>query len=449
VVGARSAVFAPLPKLGLIVVDEEHDSAYKQDQAPRYHARSVAIKRAHMLGIPVLLGSATPSLESYHAATHRRQYRLLELPHRVSDFPLPPVDIVNLREEPAKRYQYTGSRSWHLLSLRLEKQLQKMLKEGGQAILLLNRRGYANYIACPDHRCGWTMQCEFCDAMMVYHVDRDLPTGGYVRCHYCGFENRLPSGCPVCQKKLTVFGLGTQRVEEEIERKFPNARLARIDSDTMRSAKHYAQTLGDFRAGRVDLLVGTQMIAKGLDFPNVRLVGVISADTSLALPDFRAAERTFQLVAQVAGRSGRSAEGGRVVVQTFAPDHPAIQLAAKHDYPAFAKRELAARERARMPPVTRIARIVVRDENAERCDRDAAELAARLGEYRDAMDLAVRVMGPMRPPRARVGGYHRREIQLIADNAATLQRLMTALRNAALLKSDAHTAVDVDPITLM
>lgn len=447
VVGARSAVFAPLENLGLIVVDEEHDTSYKQDQAPRYHARDVAVKRAQSLDCPVVLGSATPSLESYHNAKLGR-YRLVELPNRVSDRPLPKVKVVDLLDERRKRAE-SDSRGVHLLSIELEDQLNRTFKDGSQALLLLNRRGYANYIACPDHNCGWQQACDHCDAHMVYHVDPNLPMGGLVRCHYCGFEQLLANRCPVCAKKTTVFGLGTQRVEDEIERKFPDVKYTRMDSDTMRTARHYQDSLDAFRRGETQLIIGTQMIAKGLDFPNVRLVGVISADTALSLPDFRATERTFQLVCQVAGRSGRGAAGGLVIVQSFNPTHPAIQLAAKHDYNAFASAEHTQRVSFNLPPITRMARIVCRDHELEKAESEATAIAAALRATDERLESNATIVGPMPAPIARIGGFHRQQVELTATDAATLQRLISDVRHAGLLRSDMHTAVDVDPTTLM
>lgn len=445
VVGARSAVFAPLPNLRLIIVDEEHDASYKQDQLPRYHGRDVAVRRAQMLGIPVVLGSATPSLESYFNATNPqgRGYHLHELPDRVAGQALPKVRIVDLQEDRRLR------RGVHLLSTQLEEALSKTLADGGQAILLLNRRGYANYIACPDHRCGWMLSCDHCDALMVYHKHGALPAGGLVRCHHCGAEQLLPAQCPVCARRVTVFGLGTQRVEEEIARKFPGVPMLRMDSDTMRTGKDYHLGLESFRRGELRVLLGTQMIAKGLDFPNVRLVGVISADTAIHMPDFRAAERTFQIVAQVAGRAGRSEHPGLVIVQTFSPHEPAITLAAAHDYKAFAQREIALRLQVGLPPATRLARIVVRDRDAHRAADHAQKLADALTQANEQLGNATRLRGPMPCPIARLADYHRLEIQLLAPDAVTLQKLLTAVRNNRLLKSDAHTAVDVDPVSLL
>ncbi len=473
VVGARSAVFAPLPAVGVIIVDEEHEPSYKQDQLPRYHARDLAIKRAQLLNIPCLLGSATPSLESYHNATREavtpsatrgggpiappreNAFHYHHLSERVAGLVLPAVAIVNLQEERRKRYEYTGhgpGSGVHLLSIKLEVEMRRALKDKQQIMLLLNRRGYANYIACPDHRCGWMMQCDYCDATMVYHKDAALPTGGMLRCHHCLAEQLLPEHCPVCSRKVTVFGLGTQRVEEEIARKFPEARMARMDSDTMRRAADYHAVLERFRGGDIDVLVGTQMIAKGLDFPNVSLVGVISGDTSLHMPDFRAAERTFQLISQVAGRAGRSAAtsaAGLVIVQSFCPDDPAILSASKHDYHGFADRELALRQKVGLPPITRMARIVVRHRDHLKCLEMARKMADHLTEENQRLGHGVRLRGPAPCPIARIADFYRVQIELIAARAGVIQTLLTALRNAKLLQSDAHTAVDVDPVALL
>ena len=457
VVGARSAIFAPLSALGLIVVDEEHESSYKQDQLPRYHARDVAIKRAQLRGIPVVLGSATPSLESYFNARYAGRYELLSMPQRVAGLQLPKVEVVDMRDERRLRHAQGGKGQKggvHLLSMRLEDTLRRALDAGGQAMLLLNRRGYANYIACPDHRCGWLMNCDDCDAMMVYHKDMSLPTGGLLRCHHCAAEQMLPARCPLCRAhKPVVFGLGTQRVEEEIIKKLPRVRLERMDSDTMRKGRDYDECLQRFREGEIDVLLGTQMIAKGLDFPNGRVVGVISADTALHLPDFRASERTFQLISQVAGRAGRGEAAGIVVVQTYAPDDQAILLAAAHDYEGFASREVALRREVGLPPASRMARIVVRYRKLAQCREHAERLAAALTQVNEQqLGAALQVRGPAPCPLARIAGYHRQQIELIApppEAAAKLQQLMTALRNRHLLRSDAHTAVDVDPVALM
>ena len=460
VVGARSAVFAPVRNLGLIVVDEEHEGSYKQEQLPRYHARDVAVKRAHLLGIPAVLGSATPSLESYHNATARSgeaeaeatppRYRLHRLPERVAGMRMPEVEIVDLVEERRRR------KGLHLISERLERVLAETIAGGGQALLLLNRRGYANYLACPDHRCGWQMLCDHCDAMMVYHKHETDAPSGYARCHHCTAEKALPKQCPACGKKVTVFGLGTQRVEEELSRKLPQARRGRMDADVMRTARDYRDLLDRFREKKFEILVGTQMIAKGLDIPNVRAVGVVSADTGLHMPDFRAEERTFQLVAQVAGRAGRligssGGPAGRVIVQSLQPHNPAIELASGHDYEGFAERELGVRRDAGLPPYARMSRIVVRDPDAEQCRARGETLRAELDAAAERAGVAdrVRIVGPAPCPIARIADHHRHQIELTSPTAGLIQRVLADARNRGLLRSDARTAVDVDPVSLL
>jgi primosomal protein N' (replication factor Y) len=448
VLGARSAVFAPfLPgALGLIIVDEEHDGSYKQDQAPRYHGRDVAVRRGQLEQCPVVLGSATPALESWHNATARHSYELHRLPERVPGLRLPKVEIVDFVQE---RRMHRDKRV-HLIGPTMLAALGHTLDTGGQALILLNRRGYANYIACPDHHCGWVMTCDHCDVTMVYHVNRKLPTGGYVRCHHCLAEQKLPVNCPQCGNRIVPFGLGTQRVEEELQRIFPQLiegrTMLRVDSDAMRGAASFHDALARFGSGEVKLLLGTQMIAKGLDFPGVRLVGVVNADTSINLPDFRAAERTFQLVNQVAGRCGRGDDAGRVIVQSFAPRTPAIQLAAAHDYEAFAALELEQREACGLPPIGRMVRIVVRDEDLADCISAAQALADRL---RELAGETVRLRGPMPCPIARIAGKHRQQIELLAVGPGPLQKLLAAARSEAALKPGEAVAVDVDPLALM
>jgi len=482
VVGARSALFAPLARVGLIVVDEEHDTSYKQDQLPRYHARDTAIKRAQLEACPVILGSATPSLESWFNATTltnpsapaspssagadpadqapapRAKFALHSLPGRVPGAMLPRVQIVDLAEERRLRALVQPG-SWrdrhvHLLGPTLEQAIGETLTAGGQVMLLLNRRGYANYICCTDPACGWVMQCDHCDVTTVYHIDKRLKIGGFVRCHHCLAELILPAACPQCTKAVNTFGLGTQRVEAELERKFgPSHNLAvgstmlRLDGDTMQSARDYFQALDRFASGEVRVLVGTQMIAKGLDYPNVRLVGVISADTALSLPDFRASERTFQLVAQVAGRAGRGSEPGRVVVQTMNPKEPAIVLAARHDFARFASYELTQRRAAGLPPMRRMARVVCRDAVLAKAQHAAAQIAKLLHDR--SRELGLKVIGPMPCAIARVSDQHRLAVEVLADSRTAIQRAFASLRDQGLLISDAHTAVDVDPVALL
>jgi primosomal protein N' (replication factor Y) len=451
VLGARSAVFAPIldGRLGLIIVDEEHDGSYKQDQSPRYHGRDVAIRRAQLAGCPIVLGSATPSLESWHNATARKNSTLHRMANRVPGMKLPRVVIVDFIEQ--RKARPREDRHIHLIGPVMEHEIGRTLESGdGQIILLLNRRGYANYIACPDHRCGWVMTCTQCDVTVVYHLSRNLPAGGFVRCHHCLTEQKLPANCPVCGNKVVPFGLGTQRVEEELHRKFPalvaGETMLRVDSDSMHGSRDFHDALGRFGEGKLRLLVGTQMIAKGLDFPGVRLVGVINADTAINLPDFRATERTFQLVNQVAGRCGRGVDPGLVIVQSFAPKTAAIQLAAAHDYEGFAAGELEERREVGLPPWGRMVRLVARDEDQAACVAAARALAERL---RELASPEVRLRGPAPCPIARIAGKHRWQIELLAPAAGSLQHLLAAARNDGSLRPGEDLAVDVDPIALL
>ena len=466
VIGARSAVFAPFgmagSRLGIVIVDEEHDGSYKQDQLPRYHARDVALKRAQLVGCPVLLGSATPSLESWHNARAGR-YTLIEMPDRVGGGVLPGVRVVDLADE--RRNRTVDAHRQHAIGPTLESAIAETVRrpidDGGQVLLLLNRRGFAHYICCADQKCGWKLECSQCTATMVFHKNR-LPEGrsgpgGYLKCHHCLSMQELPQSCPRCSKKLILFGSGTQRLEEEIAQKFglvegdPGGVL-RLDSDTMHRAKDYFEALDRFRTGAVRMLIGTQMIAKGLDFPGVSLVGVISADTALSTPDFRAGERAFQLVAQVAGRAGRASSGGRVIVQTMEPEHPAILAAAQHDYRQSADAELEFRRAFGLPPVGRMARLVFRDQDPEKAGQRAWEVARVIQELRtdpsaSLADLSAK--GPMDAPMARVAGFYRVAIELLAPSAGQIQRVLTVLRSRGLVKSDASCAVDVDPISML
>jgi primosomal protein N' (replication factor Y) (superfamily II helicase) len=458
IVGARSAVFAPTPKLGLIVVDEEHEPSYKQDSLPRYHGRDVAIKRAQIENIPVLLGTATPSLETWHnivvnnAAKAEPSIRhLLRLPERVRGLALPKVETIDMREAARLR------KGHHLFSPRLESLIKSTLNAGEQTILLLNRRGYANCIFCSS--CNEAIKCKFCDATMTYHRasafhpetasnEAGLHTG-QMHCHYCLTVNALPAKCPTCDKKLSLFGLGTQRVEEELQRKFPGVVFARADSDTMRSRSDYEALLSRFGAGEIQVMLGTQMIAKGLDYPNVTLVGVISGDTALSLPDFRAAERTFQLVTQVAGRAGRGDKPGRVVLQTFMPDDAALQFAMKQDFEGFAVHESARRAIAQLPPHARMVRLVLRDLSLEHLHKRDQAIAQQLNDAIAQQQLSIDLRGPMPCAIERISNYHRSQIVLTSHNAATLQKVMSVLREQRGLVSNDKVAIDVDPVSLL
>ncbi len=454
VLGARSAVFAPIPdgRLGLVVVDEEHDPSYKQDQAPRYQGRDAAIRRAQLADCPVVLGSATPALESWHNATRTERSAIHRLPERAPGLTLPRVEIVDFAEE-RRDLDRTGVR---LIGPRLGGAIKRTLEGGGQVMLLLNRRGYANYIACPDHRCGWVMTCTECDAGMVCHQNaRSSGRDRWVRCHHCDAQLRLPPTCPLCSKKTTVFGLGTQRVEEDLSRLHPDlaraGAMVRVDSDSMNTGDDFHDVLDRFRTGEIRLLAGTQMIAKGLDFPGVRLVGVVNADTALNMPDFRAGERTFQLVAQVVGRCGRGASAGEAIIQTFQPDAPAIRRAAEHDYEGFAERELADRERFQLPPNRRLTRIVIRDAGETQAARSAESLAARLRalEHQDGIEIR----GPLPCSIARIASRYRMQLEIFARSAGEGSRFIANARANGVftgpLALGEAVAIDVDPTSLM
>ncbi|MEM6331181.1 MAG: primosomal protein N', partial [Planctomycetota bacterium] len=439
VVGARSAVFAPTRRLGLIVVDEEHENSFKQDSAPRYHARDVAMQRARDERAPVVLASATPSLESWQHARAGR-YRLVSMPRRVNNLPLPAVRVVDLREE-AHRRRGVGA-----ISRPLHQAIEAALRDGGQVILLLNRRGYSTHVQCPG--CGYAVKCPDCDVAMTFHKqDRCL------LCHWCDRRQAPPTACPDCKSAAIRYGgLGTQRLEAEVNARFPGHRCLRMDADSMRRPGSHQQALDAFRRGDAPILLGTQMIAKGLDFPNVTVVGVISADTSLHLPDFRAAERTFHLVTQVAGRTGRSERGGRVLVQTFDPEHPAIAAAARHDYAAFAAGELPAREALGYPPFGSVVRLVARGEAEKTVEAVAGQLAdalreAGLGEAPGG--AAFRVLGPAPAPLAKLRGAYRYHVQLHCPDGALLRDATAGV----LAKSRPHegvtVTVDVDPVDML
>lgn len=438
VVGARSAVFAPTRKLGLIVIDEEHEGSFKQETTPRYHARDVAVMRARMEGIPILLGSATPSLESWHNA-QRGQYTLLTLPRRVLNRPMPHVGLIDLRHEKPRPGRPAA------ISPSLERAMREALRDGGQVMLLLNRRGFNTHIHCPE--CGHVQMCKFCDLALTYHRQR-----GVLVCHYCGYEEEPPKVCSKCSKDSVRFqGLGTEKLEAEIEDRFPGFVVRRMDSDTMRKPGSHAQVLSAFRHGLIHILMGTQMIAKGLDFPNVTLVGVVNADMGLNIPDFRAAERTFQLLSQVAGRAGRGPRGGKVLVQTFNPEQPCIALAAAHDYAGFVATELAHRREHRYPPYQRMARLIVRGKGQEAAQNFAEVFA---GAFQVAISRLpgpddVQVLGPAEAPVFRLKGFSRYHFQVQSANPGTLHQLLRSVLATVHPPSSVDYTVDVDPFSML
>ena len=467
VIGPRSALFTPMPDLGLIVLDEEHDASFKaQDRAPAYHARDVALELAHRFDATLILGSATPSLESYRRA-QTGQLRLLTLPQRIRGhtrrlaeqqkryrvasvryqpemdqvcyIPLPPVQIVDLRQE-----LRAGNR--HIFSRALQRALTETLSRGEQAILFLNRRGHATFVLCRD--CGHVLRCPRCDVPLTQHLSHAAsPRGLETRstqlvCHHCNYHTPVPDHCPTCGgRRIRYFGLGTQQVERAVHELFPAARTLRWDRDTAGRRGAHKLIMDRFAGGQADVLVGTQMIAKGLDLPLVTLVGVISADTSLNLPDFRAAERTFQLLTQVAGRAGRGLRGGRVIVQTYSPDHYAIRAAARHDYAAFSERELAFRRELGYPPFRRIARLEYRHRRSERAQLEAERLAETLRAALIARGLPPDdLIGPAPAFFAKRRDLYRWHIVLRAEDPAGFLRQVDI---------PGGWRVDIDPVSVL
>ena len=456
VIGPRSAIFAPIKDLGVVIVDEEHDSSYKQDRAPRYHARDSAIVLGAYAKCPVILGSATPSLESWSNARNGR-YSLWSITHRAGVGSLPKVQIVDLAKDQSNtiRAQSGKSLAFPIIGSTLERCINETLDRGEQAILLLNRRGYASVVASADPTCDWKLECDQCDATMVVHKSRVRTSGGkrFVRCHHCLSEQLIPTVCPMTGKGIVQIGVGTQRAEDEIIMRLGDHQnltlgenFVRVDSDTMTRPSDYFEILDRFSRGDIKLMLGTQMIAKGLDFPNVTLVGILNADTSLSIPDFRAEERTFQLIAQVAGRAGRSHTPGRVVVQTMTPRNAAIILASEHNYPKFADQELQTRKSCDLPPATRMARIICRDPEQAKAKERATQIADSLVELAHS---SVTIEGPMECTIARISNQCRWGIEIVAPNSMFIQKPIAALREQGLLKSDASTIIDMDPIWLM
>ena len=445
VVGTRSAVFAPLPRLGLIIVDEEHDSSYKQEETPRYHGRDVAVMRAKLNDAIVVLGSATPSLESW-ANVERGRYGRIEMLSRVADRPLPAVELVDMRAE----FREIGKEE--IFSRRLVEETQAALDRGEQAIVLLNRRGYSFVVLCRS--CGEKIECENCAVSMTFHKqilgsDLEAQPGQRLECHYCGFRRTVPSKCPKCESEhLYYLGAGSEQGEERLRELFPGARIGRMDRDTVRGRSDMERLLARLHAGEINLLVGTQMIAKGHDIHGVTLVGVVGADFVLGLPDFRAAERVFQLLTQVSGRAGRGDLPGKVLVQSYHPDHYAIQFAQKHDYPGFVTKEMQYRRWMHYPPYTVLANVVVQSETME----EAAGWAATLGRWFQATAMpGLRVLGPAAAPIVRLKRIFRFHFVLKAERRPVLGEALRALLSFA----DAervprrNLTVDVDAVHLM
>ncbi|MBV9072438.1 MAG: primosomal protein N' [Acidobacteria bacterium] len=448
VVGTRSAVFAPVNDLALIVVDEEHDSSYKQEETPRYHGRDVAIVRGKLSSAAVLLASATPSLETYHNA-RTGKYRLIELRERVQERPLPEVEIVDMREE----FQQTGEEKF--FSRRLVEEVKQRLNAREQAMILLNRRGYSAVVLCRS--CGEKLQCVNCAVSLTHHkappsgpaLSRRVPAGQRLECHYCAYRSAVPKVCPKCgSEHLYFLGTGSEKVEEALQQAFPGARIGRLDRDTVRTRHDFERVLNQLHAGELDLLVGTQMIAKGHDIHGVTLVGVVGADFALGLPDFRAAERTFQLLTQVAGRAGRGEFAGTVVLQTYFPEHYAIRFAALHDYLGFYEQELRYRNWMRYPPFSSVANVLLRSDKLDQAMRYAG-IVEQWVKHTRLED--VRVMGPAAAPLARLKRDYRYHFILKSASRDRLNRALRAMIAHAVGEKVPRISiiVDVDPQSLM
>lgn len=434
VVGTRSGVFAPVRDLGLIVVDEEHDHSYKQQESPRYHGRDVAIVRARQLGACVVLGSATPSMESKYN-TLRGKYTLLQLPERVENRPLPEVRLVDLRVE------FIETRKTSIFSRPLVEAIEQRLKDREQTMILLNRRGFSSFVAC--RACGERMECPNCAVTLTYHRrDRRM------LCHYCAHAARVPQQCWKCESEhLNFLGTGSEKVEDELHALFPQARVARLDRDTVGAKRDYEHVLGEFRAGRFDILVGTQMIAKGHDIANVTLVGVVNADIGLGLPDFRAAERAFQLLTQAAGRAGRGNMPGIVLIQTINPEHYAIQAAASQDFEKFYEKELNFRRLMRYPPFAALANILVRSEDRQQALDRSEQLERLILPAPEGMKL----LGPAEAPVPRLREEYRYQLLLKSTSRPKLHEVLTRVLDFARQEkwSSSSLVVDVDPMTLL
>ena len=436
VIGARSAVFAPVEPLGLVIVDEEHEHSYKQEEAPRYNARDLAVVRGQQEGAAVVLGSATPCMESYHNV-QRKKYGLLSLTERVDNIQMPIVRVIDMRSA-ARKEKGVG-----IFSPQLREAILQRLEKNEQVMLFLNRRGWSSSLQCPE--CGFVAECPNCSVSLTYHR-----AAQQLMCHICGHIETAPKKCPEtkCGNVAIRFsGLGTEKVEAALEKGFPSARVKRMDSDTLKRKEDYRRILGDFRTGKIDILVGTQMIAKGLHFPNVTLVGIIHADLSLHIPDFRAGERTFQLLTQVAGRAGRGEVEGEVYVQSFTPFHPAIQYARRHDYVGFYEQEIEFRQQLNYPPVGRVALLTLRGRSEDRVKFVADHLRMEMDTVAKELGEVV-VAGPAPAPLLRAENFYRYQIMLRTSRMPQLSRKLSALRETFQIPEDLRLVIDIDPMSL-
>jgi primosomal protein N' (replication factor Y) len=435
VVGARSAIFAPFENLGIVIIDEEHETSYKQEENPRYHARDVAIERAGKYKCPVVLGSATPSLESF-ARAHKGVYQLLSLPKRMNNQSLPSVEIVDMREELRE-----GNRS--MFSRVLLDKIKDRLEKKEQIVLFLNKRGHSSFVMCRD--CGYVINCPHCDISLTYHRFNQQ-----MKCHYCGYEASVPNTCPECESEhIRYFGTGTQKVEEELAKVLPEAKVIRMDVDTTSRKGSHEKLLDQFQEGHADILLGTQMIAKGLDFPNITLVGVLSADTMLHLPDFRSSEKTFQLLTQVSGRAGRHELEGEVIIQTYTPEHYSVELAGEQDYDKFYEREMMVRKIHRYPPFYYISLVTVSHEELMM----AVSVTEKITQYiQSRLSAESIVLGPVASPIPRINNRYRYQCLIKYKREPELgQALKKVLDNYQheIAAGGLAISVDLNPYILM
>ena len=422
----------------MIIVDEEHEPSYKQEEAPRYHARDVAVVRGQREEATVVLGSATPSMESYYNA-QRGRYQLLEMPSRADHKQMPLVRVQDMRTEKSK-----GDQGPPIFSQRLKEAIRNRLEQGEQTILFLNRRGFATSMQCPD--CGYVAECPDCSLSLTYHRHEQ-----FLRCHVCGYSAPAPRRCPSegCgSPKIRFHGMGTEKVEDVLRKLFPDANVTRMDSDALKRKDDYRRILGDFRRGKIDILVGTQMIAKGLHFPRVTLVGIVYADTGLHLADFRAGERTFQLLTQVAGRAGRGEVEGEVVVQTFSPVHPAIQFSRRHDYEGFFEAEMEFREQLRYPPFTRAAMLTLRGRSEEKVSFSAEHVKRQIEPLCKSMD-DLQISGPAPAPLLRAETFYRYQLMLRTGRMSELSRQLAEIATRLSFPDDVTLTIDIDPVNLV
>ncbi len=434
VIGARSAIFAPVKNPGLIIIDEEHENSYKQNKYPYYHTRKVAFIRARMWGCSVVLGSATPSVESYYYAK-KNYFKYLSLPKRINSKNLPPVEIVDMRKEIKKGN--TG-----IFSEILKNSIKKALGNNEQILIFLNRRGHSSFVLCRD--CGFVIRCKNCDISLTYHADNNI-----LKCHYCDFSKQVPAFCPDCESKyIKNFGIGTQKIEEQTRKLFPEAAIERMDVDTTRKKNSYRKILNRIENGETDILIGTQMIAKGHDYPNISVVGVISTDIILNLPDFRSSERTFQLLTQVAGRTGRGKKKGKVIFQSYSPGHYSIQAAKDHDYSKFFHQEIKLRKQLNYPPFSYLVNIIIKGEDRKPVRSGAIELGLFLNKYNKKI---LKKMGPSAAPLTKLHNKYRWQIILKFENKKLRSFVVSKIEQDFLSEKSRNINfnIDVDPVSML